>query len=127
MGTVKTKYTGSLSTSTSYALSESPILTKANTFGPTDLLTASLGSCIVTYIDFIAKKNGFSIDEANVEIKKTMNADGTMVTNFDVILNLNSTFSAEQKLVIENAAKSCPVGNSLHIDIKRTYVFNYQY
>ena len=46
MAIVKTEYTGALSTSTTYALSENPILTKAKPFGPTDLLTASLGSCI---------------------------------------------------------------------------------
>lgn len=125
MATVKTEYKGSLSTSTNYALSENPILTKAKPFGPTDLLTVSLSSCIATYVDFIAQKKGFSTDKAEVEIVKTMNADGTMVTNFDVVVNLNNSFSDEQKQIIESVAKTCPVGNSLHPDIKRTYVFNY--
>ena len=125
MGIIKTEYTRNLGTSTTYALSESPILTKANPFGPTDLLTASLGSCIVTYIDFIAKKNNFATEKATVEIKKTMNAEGTFITNFDVMVNLNDEFTNEQKQIIENSTKSCPVGNSLHSDIKRSYVFNY--
>jgi putative redox protein len=125
MATIKTEYKGLLSTSKNYALSENPILTKANPFGPTDLMTASLGSCIVTYIDFIAKKNGFTTDKADVEINKTMNDEGTMITNFDVTVNLNSIFTEDQKVIIESAAKSCPVGNSLHTDIKRTYLFNY--
>jgi putative redox protein len=125
MAVIKTEYKGSLSTSTNYALSENPILTKANPFGPTDLMTASLGSCIVTYIDFIAKKNGFTTEKSDVEINKTMNDDGTMITNFDVIVNFNSIFTDAQKAIIETAAKSCPVGNSLHTDIKRTYLFNY--
>ncbi len=100
-------------------------MTKAKPFGPTDLLTVSLSSCIATYIDFIAPKNGFSTNKAEVEIVKTMNAVGTMVTNFDVVINLNNSFSDDQKQIIENASKSCPVGNSMHLDIKRTYVFNY--
>ena len=125
MAKIKTDYNGSLSTSTNYPLSENPILTKTNPFGPTDLLTVSLSSCIATYIDFIAKKNGFSTDNADVEIVKTMNSDGTMVTNFDVVVNLNSWFTDDQKQVIESASKTCPVGNSLHPDIKRTYIFNY--
>lgn len=125
MGIIKTEYTGNLGTSTTYSLSKSPILTKANPFGPTDLMTASLGSCIVTYIDFIAKKNNFTTDKATVEIKKTMNTEGTFITNFDVTLNLNDEFTNEQKEIIETSAKNCPVGNSLHIDIKRSYAFNY--
>ncbi len=125
MATIKTIYTGNLGTSTTYSLSESPILTKANPFGPTDLMTASLGSCIVTYVDFIAKKNNFTTEKATVEIKKTMNTDGTFITNFDVTLNLNEDFINEQKEIIEISAKNCPVGNSLHPDVKRSYVFNY--
>jgi putative redox protein len=126
MSTIKTEYKGSLSTATIYPLSENPILTKAHPFGPTDLMTVSFGSCIVTYIDFVAKKNNFTIGKTVVEIKKTMNSDGTMITNFEIVINLNSSFTGEQKLIIETAAKSCPVGNSLHKDIERTYLFSYQ-
>ena len=125
MAIVKTEYTGALSTSTTYALSDNPILTKAKPFGPTDLLTASSGSCIVTYIDFIAQKNNFEIPGTIVEIKKSMNADGTKVIAFDIDLNFKTTYSNDQKAVIEDAAKNCPVGNSLHPDVKRTYNFNY--
>ena len=125
MGIIKTEYTGNLGTSTNYSLSECPILTKVNPFGPTDLMTASLGSCIVTYIDFIAKKNNFTTDKATVELKKTMNTEGTFITNFEITINLNDEFTNEQKEIIETSAKNCPVGNSLHIDIKRNYAFNY--
>ena len=81
MGIIKTEYTGNLGISTIYSLSESTILTKASQFGPTDLMTVALGSCIVTYIDFIAKKNNFTTENTTVEIKKTMNAEGNFVTN----------------------------------------------
>ncbi len=125
MATIKTEYKGALSTATTYALSENPILTKANPFGPTDLLAASFGSCIVTYVDYIAKKNNFTTDKANVEVKKTMSVDGAKIAAFDVVLNLNANFTEEQKIIIEESAKICPVGNSLHPDVKRSYVFNY--
>lgn len=125
MSVVKTKYTGELSTSTDYPMSHHPIMTSAKPFGPTDLLTASLGSCIVTYVDFVAKKNGFETPGIEIEIKKTMNADASRVTAFDVTLNLNNEFTPGQKEIIEAAAKSCPVGNSLRPDIRRTYAFIY--
>lgn len=125
MATIKTEYTGNLSTSTSYPMSENPILTKAKPFGPTDLLTASLSSCIATYIDYVAQKNKFETPNVNVEIKKTMNADGTKVEAFDIVVNFGKEYSTEQKAINENAAQTCPVGNSLATDIKRSYQFNY--
>lgn len=125
MAIIKTIYKGSLSTSTDYPLSANPILTQGSPFGPTDLLTASLGSCIVTYVDYIAQKNGFETPGINVEIKKTMNADASKVVVFDIHLHLNQDFQADQKLVIEKAAQSCPVGNSIDPTIRRTYTFSY--
>ena len=125
MATIKTIYTGNLATSTEYPMSENPILTKAKPFGPTDLLTASLSSCIATYIDFMAQKSNFETPNVIVEITKTMNANGTKVVAFDTVVNFDKEYSKEQKLVIEKAAQTCPVGNSLASDISRTYQFNY--
>ncbi len=125
MKTIKTEYTGNLGTSTISPMSENPILTKAKPFGPTDLLTVSLSSCIATYIDFVAQKNKFETPIVTVEINKTMNADGTKVEAFATVVNFGKEYSTEQKAIIENAAKTCPVGNSLATDIKRSYQFNY--
>jgi putative redox protein len=125
MATILTKYTGNLGTSTVYPMSENPILTKVKPFGPTDLLTVSLSSCIATYIDFMAQKNKFETPNINVEIKKTMNTDGTKVVEFDTVVNFGKEYTSEQKAINENAAKTCPVGNSLAKDIKRSYQFNY--
>jgi putative redox protein len=125
MATIKTIYTGNLSTSTTYPISENAIITQANSFGPTDVLTASLSSCIATYIDYIAQKNNFETPNVNVEIKKTMNADGSKVATFDVVINFNKDYTNEQKAIIEDASKTCPVGNSLASEIERTYQFNY--
>ena len=125
MTTIKTEYTGNLGTSTVYPMSENPIFTKVKPFRPTDLLTVSLSSCIATYIDFVAQKNKFETPNVTVKINKTMNADGTKVEAFDTVVNFGKEFSTEQKAIIENAAKTCPVGNSLATDIKRSYQFNY--
>jgi organic hydroperoxide reductase OsmC/OhrA len=54
-----------------------------------------------------------------------MNADGTKVEAFDTVVNFGKEYSNEQKAIIENATKNCPVGNSLATDIKRSYQFNY--
>lgn len=125
MAKIKTAYTGSLGTSTTYPLSDEPILTKAKPFGPTDLLTASLGSCIATYIDLVAQRNNFERPNTIVEVTKTMNVDSTKVTAFDIDVSFGNEYAAEQKEIIEKTAQTCPVGNSLAGDISRTYSFNY--
>ena len=73
----------------------------------------------------MAQKNKFETPNVNVEIKKTMNADGTKVEAFDIVVNFGKEYSTEQKAINENAAQTCPVGNSLATDIKRSYQFNY--
>jgi hypothetical protein len=54
MATIKTAYTGSLSTSTNYALSESPILTKASPWqiAPVPMLTVLMEKIIQISIIF---------------------------------------------------------------------------
>lgn len=54
-----------------------------------------------------------------------MNSDGSKVGLFDINLNLNNSYSNNQKAIIERAAQSCPIGNSLHTNIMKTYTFNY--
>lgn len=54
-----------------------------------------------------------------------MNADGTKVEAFDTVINFGKEYPNEHKAIIEKAAKTCPVGNSLSTDIKRTFQFNY--
>ena len=54
--------------------------------------------------------------KAEVEIVKTMYADGTMATNFDVVVDLNNSFTDKQKQIIEEASTNCSVVNSLYSD-----------
>ena len=72
-----------------------------------------------------AQKNKFETPNVNVEINKTMNVDGTKVEAFDIVVNFGKEYSTEQKVINENAAQTCPVGNSLGTDIKRSNQFNY--
>jgi organic hydroperoxide reductase OsmC/OhrA len=70
-------------------------------------------------------ENKFESPNTNVEIKKKMNADGSKVEAFDTVVNFDDEYSSNQKAIIENAAKTCPVGNSLASDIIGTYQFKY--
>lgn len=134
MTTVKMTYCGNLRTEATHLQSGKKILTdapvdnkgKGEAFSPTDLLASALGSCILTIIGISAEAYNFSIEGTKVEITKTMISNPRRIGELEVIINfVHNNFSAREKRLIESAARTCPVGKSLHPEIKDTIIFNY--
>lgn len=134
MTTVKMTYCGNLRTEATHLQSGKKILTdapvdnkgKGEAFSPTDLLASALGSCILTIIGISAEAHNFSIEGTKVEITKTMISNPRRIGELEVIINfVHNNFSAREKRLIESAARTCPVGKSLHPEIKDTIIFNY--
>ena len=125
MATMHTKYIGDLSASTETPISETPIQTKVGSFDPVDLLSTALASCIVSYIGYTSKKNSIEISNLSSVINLTMDAQHTKVTEFDILITLDSPILEEHKAIIEHAANTCPVGNTLASDVKKNFTFIY--
>jgi putative redox protein len=134
MATLKTTYTGDLRTEVVHIQSGEKLITDAPTdnrgkgeyFSPTDLLSASLGSCIFTTIGIATQTAGFSINGAEVETTKVMYDDPRRVG--ELILNFNfpeNHFSDREKQIIENTAKNCPVTRSINPLIKLEFNFHF--
>lgn len=132
--TIKTIYKGELRTEATHLQSGATIITDAPTdnhgkgegFSPTDLLCASLGSCMLTIIGIAAGVHGFSIDGTSVEITKIMNPAPRRVGEIVVVFNFpKNGYTDKEKKIIEAAAASCPVAMSLHPDLKQNVTFNY--
>jgi len=132
--TIETIYTGELRTQATHLASQNTIITdapidnngKGEAFSPTDLLAASLGSCMLTIIGIAANTHGFSIDGTRISINKIMAANprriGEIVIDFTFPLN---SYNEKEKLLIEKAAATCPVALSLHPDLIQTVNFNW--
>ena len=132
--TIETIYTGELRTQATHLASQNTIITdapvdnngKGEAFSPTDLLAASLGSCMLTIMGIAANTHGFSIDGTKISINKIMVANprriGEIVINFTFPLN---SYNEKEKLLIEKAAATCPVALSLHPDLIQTVNFNW--
>ncbi len=125
MSKIHTKYIGNSSASTETPISETPIQTKVGLFDPVDLLSTSLASCTVSYIAYISKKNKIEISNLSSVINPTMDAQHTKVTEFDIIITLDSPILEEHKAIIEHAANTCPVANTLASDVKKNFTFIY--
>ena len=135
MPTVETIYLGELRTLAKHIQSGTEIITdapldnqgKGEAFSPSDLLAASLGSCMLTIMGIAARTHQFSIDKTRVEITKVMIANPRRVAEVHVHFTMPElAYSAEQKKIIRIAATTCPVALSIHPDIKQKvdFVFN---
>ncbi|MBC8084514.1 MAG: OsmC family protein [Hymenobacter sp.] len=125
MSTITTTYVGPLATQTPTPISAHPVVTQAPAFGPTDLFTAALGSCMLSAVGFAARQQQFDITGARVVVKKTLSADHQRVASFACAFTFEQPYSPEHRQLIERIAKTCPVGNSLSPDVVRTYEFHY--
>ncbi|MFM7216846.1 MAG: OsmC family protein [Bacteroidota bacterium] len=135
METITTTYVGDLRTEAVHKASGNTLITDAPTdnqgkgeaFSPTDLLAASLGSCMLTIMGIAARTHGFSLEGTRARITKIMQSSprrvGGIVIEFDFPA---VNYSEKQKTILEHAARTCPVALSLHPDLEQSIKFNYQ-
>lgn len=133
MATIETVYQGTLRTQAKHVQSGTEILTdapidnqgKGEAFSPTDLLAASLGSCMLTIMGITAREHQINIENTTCAITKIMAASPRRVGEIVVDLNFPEKYSAKQQKILERAALTCPVYLSLHPDIKKSVNFNW--
>lgn len=134
METINTVYEGNLRTNAIHLQSGEKIITdapkdnqgKGEAFSPTDLLAASLGSCMMTIMGIQARKNNVNIDGISAKITKIMAQNPRRVSEVVIEFNMpEGNFTEGQKKLLEEAALNCPVAKSIHPGLKQTVKFNY--
>lgn len=99
---------------------------KGEAFSPTDLIGASLLSCMVTVMGIEAEKQGWMMGEVNGSLQKTMDGNPRKVKEMSIqIVFNNHGLTPEQREVLEQKAINCPVALSLHPDITYPTIFIY--
>ena len=134
MHTSEVIYKGELRTVCTHMKSGQQIITdapidnngKGEAFSPTDLLATSLGTCMLTVMGIVAKRNNINIDGTKVEILKVMAESPRRVSELylDMFFPPNH-YTQKEKDLLEHAALTCPVAKSLHPDIKQKTRFHY--
>lgn len=134
MITVDSRYLGELRTEATHVKSGTVLVTDAPVdnqglaqyFSPTDLVAASLGSCMITIMGISARTQGFSIDGAAWKTTKVMADNPRRISEIIVELTFQpNNYTDQQKRVIEHISKNCPVALSLHPDLKQTVIINW--
>lgn len=127
--TIQTTYLGNLRTEAVHVQSGNKLLTdaptdnngKGETFSPTDLLAASLGSCILTIMGIKANEHKFSIEGAKAKSWKIMSSNPRRVAEVKIEFDFSMcTLSDKEKKILEKLVKISPVPLSLHDDTKQT-------
>jgi putative redox protein len=123
METAKTKYLGDLRTEIIHVRSGSVIITdapvdnkgKGENFSPTDMVAASLGSCILTIMGIAAREHDFSIDGTTCKITKIMTDSPRKIGEIKIEIDFTGNeYTDKQKKILEYCVKTCPVALSLN-------------
>lgn len=134
METIRTIYTGQLRTSARHMQSGAEIITdapvdnqgKGEAFSPTDLLAASLGSCMLTIMGIAAREHKFDIDGTKIAITKIMVSNPRRVGEVKIEFAFPyQNYSESQQRILKHAAHNCPVALSVHPDILQNIIFNF--
>ena len=134
METSRITYTGDLRTEALHVKSGQLFITDAPTdnqgkgeaFSPTDLLATSLGACAMTVVGIAARTHGFNVDGTAIKITKIMAADPRRVGEVIVEMDFPTViYSEKEKSIIRHTVDTCPVGKSLHPDLKQTFILNF--
>jgi uncharacterized OsmC-like protein len=124
--TIRTKYMGALRTEAEHVQSGNKIITDAPTdnhgkgefFSPTDMMTASLTSCILTIMGIKAEAAGFSIDGATAKTWKIMAENPRRVAEIKVEFDFSAcSLNEKQQAILERLVKVSPVPLSVHPEL----------
>jgi putative redox protein len=94
-------------------------------FSPSDLVATALASCMITVMGIKANQSGVAFDTVNGEVHKIMAADPRRISEIQIMIIVQETWTDKEKTIMENTAKTCPVAKSLHPDLVQNIKFIY--
>lgn len=98
---------------------------KGERFSPTDLVATALASCMCTLMGIAARTHNIIIDGVTCNVTKKMASDPRRIG--EIVINIEfpkaHSYDDHQRKVLERAAMTCPVIESLHPSLKKTISF----
>lgn len=131
---VNVTYKGDMYCNVKYIPGDYSVLTSVSHddyFSPMDLLAGALSACTVSMIASTMEGKNMNIDAKNVSMEttiKTAENNPHKILGFQAIIKIigSKSLSDKDKQLIEAAAKSCPVKNTLSTDLTIDYDFRYE-
>jgi uncharacterized OsmC-like protein len=131
--TSKVTYLGDLRTSSIHLQSGSEIISdapldnhgKGEAFSPTDTVANALATCMFSIMGIKARDMEVSLEGSTAEVTKIMQPSPRKIAQIDVVFNMKANADEKQREILQRVAMTCPVGLSLHPDIKQNVTFNW--
>ena len=131
--TSRVNYLGDLRTSAIHIASGKNIITdapidnqgKGEAFSPTDTVATALASCLLTIMGIKARDLNIDITKTSAEVTKVMASNPRRISEIEITVNFTKSYDQRIKKILEKAALTCPVSNSLHPDLKQNILFNW--
>lgn len=135
MQTASIIYTGQLRTTATHLQSGTVIETdapvdnrgKGERFSPTDLVATALGSCMLSIMGIKAMDNNWAIEGTKVSVQKIMGTDPRRITGVTIVFDFPAghNLGEKERTILERAARTCPVAQSVHPDLVQDVTFNW--
>ena len=129
------RYAGQLRTEATHTASGNTIQTDApvdnhgrgEAFSPTDLVSTALGSCMMTVMGIVAERHSWDLVGSSFAVLKHMSTEPPRrIAQIDVTFTLPATLAPQERTLLERSAHTCPVGLSLHPEVRQNIVFEYK-
>ena len=101
---------------------------KGEMFSPTDLVATAMATCIMTIMGLVARDNGWDLAGTRARVTKEMVADPKRrvgALTLTVTLPPGIALSDADRTCLEDAAKACPVRQSLRPEVQVDVDFEY--
>ncbi len=127
-------YTGELRCRATHGPSGQTLLTdapvdnhgKGEAFSPTDLVGTALVTCMFTIMGIVAQREGIDLAGASCRVLKEMSAQPPRrIATLHIEFDLPVKVTMEQRVKLENAARTCPVHRALHGNVEMPMTFRW--
>lgn len=98
---------------------------KGEALSPTDMLTAALASCMLTVMGIAGKKLGIDLNGTRAEASYELAKPPSRIEKINIRIAVPGDPAPEKRAALEQAARNCPVYNSLNPLITKEIAFIY--
>lgn len=91
-------------------------------FSPTDIMSTSLATCMITVMGIKARTMGFDLNDVKIDVLKIMKSDPRRVGAIELTFHIPERLAGvdeKTKTILKNTGLTCPVALSLNPEIEQ--------
>ena len=93
-------------------------------FSPKDVFAAAYGSCVIMSMEIAARKRGFDIAGAKINVSVGMTKEGIpQINTIDATVVLPRQYTEEELAIMQRGAEYCPIHHVVRPEVKKTLTF----